>query len=230
MQILGILMFFFSKLGRLSFCNIMQDTLNSLIIQEGTMIDNELSAAILASGKSRRFGRQKVFALLAGKPLLQSAIELGQSLSPNLMIIGNELISKSGFPIVQYRDLYSNKGPLAGIHSALYHSKSNWTAILPVDMPFLNLEIYQCLWSFRSQERPVVAESDTGMEPLVSIWPGQSIKQIERFLKNDQLGIYQCLLDMRADCINIPGELPAYEEKFFLNINRETDLLKAGNM
>ena len=126
---------------------------------------NELTAAVLAGGKSIRFGSSKLEAVFRGRRLIDTAIDTACEISSNIMIIADFANLKTQKPVSIYSDVYKNKGPLAGIHSALQHAPDSAVAVLPADMPFLTAEVYRYLLQFFTNERPVAAESDKGLEP-----------------------------------------------------------------
>ncbi|MFN3782040.1 MAG: molybdenum cofactor guanylyltransferase, partial [Candidatus Kapaibacteriota bacterium] len=82
------------------------------------MLKNAISFAILSGGKSSRIGVNKAFLEIEGVPLIQRALLLANSF-PEKMIITNtpELYSK--FDCQVYPDIFLNRGPISGIHSAL---------------------------------------------------------------------------------------------------------------
>jgi len=92
-------------------------------------------------------------------------------LHERVILIANDARSLGDKSIPIFADINKGKGPNAGIHSALTHCQTPWMAVMPVDMPYLETGIYHYLSPFCTYENPVVAESDAGLEPLVSFWP-----------------------------------------------------------
>ena len=193
---------------------------------ETKMPINEISVAVIAGGKSQRFGSSKLFAEFNGKRLLDIALEIAVLISPNIMLITNEDAWEIDPNIQIFADNFADMGPLAGVQSALQNSKTEWTAVLPVDMPFLSAEIYYYLWQFCTHEQPVAVESAKGLEPLVSIWPKAALGQIELSLKQEELGIFRCLKKLKAKIIRPGQEMKNYKEQLFININKQNDLNK----
>jgi len=187
---------------------------------------SEISVAVIAGGKSQRFGSSKLFAEFNGKRLLDIALEIAISICPNVMLITNEDAWEFDPNVQIFADNFTDMGPLAGIQSALQNSKTEWTAVLPVDMPFLTVDIYNYLWQFCTNERPVAAESAKGLEPLVSIWPKNALDQIELSLKQGELGIFRCLKKLNAEIANPCRDMQNYNEQSFVNINKQIDLNK----
>ena len=184
----------------------------------------ELTAVVLAGGKSRRFGSSKSSARFDNKNLIDIALELAFKICNRIIVIhGNE---KVPLPknIKSYPDIYYSKGPLGGIHGALFFSETKYVVVLPVDMPLLSPAIYKHLISNIKKDKPVAAISKKGLEPLVSIWSRQNIPMIEQFIKEDKLSIWSCMEQLSAVRIDFTELYPEIPDDCFYNINTKEDL------
>lgn len=184
-----------------------------------------MSVAVVAGGQSRRFGSSKLVAKLWQQRLIDIAIDLAQEISPQILLVANDTNLKLKRDVQVFPDIYKGKGPLAGIHTALTHCQSSWLTVMPVDMPLLTKPVYDHLFTFCTNKVPVVAESEKGLESLVSVWPRETLSHVEDCLKNDRLGIYKCLKQVKArevDCSPAAG----FEANIFTNINYIADLDK----
>ena len=183
-----------------------------------------VTSALIAGGKSKRFGSPKELADFDGKRLIDYALATAKSISESTIIIGNpkEIESEADIPV--YEDLVANCGPLGGIYTALHFSKDKYVAVLPVDMPLLNLKIYRALYPSLNDERPVVACSHKGIEPLVSIWPVAALKHLKVQIEKQDFRIYYILKKLDAIEINF-ASLPDYKSHWFENINYKKDIV-----
>src|SRR5215831_12086854 len=103
----------------------------------------DVSAYILAGGKSTRMGADKAFVLLNGRTLLARMLEAARSLTPSARIVGDPAKYKAFAPVVE--DIFPGCGPLGGIHAALRSSTTDLNLILAVDTPFVSLALLQFL-------------------------------------------------------------------------------------
>jgi molybdenum cofactor guanylyltransferase len=94
-----------------------------------------LSAYILAGGRSSRMGTDKALLQLAGKPLIEHAVTKLRRITPHVHILSSNPALAEYAPLVP--DLHPGTGPIGGIEAAVAHSPSDWNLILPVDLPFL---------------------------------------------------------------------------------------------
>jgi molybdenum cofactor guanylyltransferase len=95
----------------------------------------DVSAFILAGGKSTRMGTDKAFVTLGGRPLLDHALTTARSVAGEVRIVGASTKFAAFAPVVE--DTFVGCGPLAGIHAALRASQTDLNIILAVDLPFL---------------------------------------------------------------------------------------------
>ena len=183
-----------------------------------------VTSALIAGGKSKRFGSPKEVAQYGGKRLIDYAISTAQSISRDTIIIGPEegsAFMHTNIPV--YKDLIADCGPLGGIYTALYYAKEKYVAVLPVDMPLLNLKIYRALYPSLNDYKPVVACSHKGIEPLVSIWPAGTLPELKVQIDKKDFRLYYLLKKLHAIEINF-AKLPDYEHDWFENINYKKDI------
>lgn len=95
----------------------------------------DVTAYIVAGGKSSRMGEDKALTDFAGTQLLPRMISLVSSITANVKIAANCEKYATYAPIVS--DIFPGCGPLAGIHAALRNSQTELNLILAVDMPFI---------------------------------------------------------------------------------------------
>jgi molybdopterin-guanine dinucleotide biosynthesis protein A len=95
----------------------------------------ELTAFVLAGGKSTRMGADKAFIELDGRTLLDRTLELAREITPLVRILG----PKAKFATVAetVEDIFPDHGPLGGIHAALTATSTDFNLILAVDAPFI---------------------------------------------------------------------------------------------
>ncbi len=178
------------------------------------------TAAIIAGGQSKRFGSPKYRAQFAGKTLLDWSLQLAQTLSASVLVVSNDqrLAKEQRFPV--YADVMPGKGPLGGILTALVKMSTEWLFVLPVDMPLLQAEVYQTLWENKSDQRPVVAVSENGVESMVSLWHQSNAQTIKRLLLAGQLKIHYALKTLQAIEVSFSTD----SKLLFSNINFQEDL------
>jgi molybdopterin-guanine dinucleotide biosynthesis protein A len=103
----------------------------------------DVTAFILAGGKSSRMGADKAFLNFDGRTLLNRALELARSITGEVRIVGGLEKFARFAPVVE--DIFPGQGPLGGIHAALRSSTSDLNLMLAVDAPFVSRALLQYL-------------------------------------------------------------------------------------
>ena len=187
-------------------------------------ISELLSAAVIAGGVSSRFGSPKALATFQDIPLIEHALALAHKVSSTVFLNSGEKNQLSGRKLRRVEDRYPLGGPLSGIYSVLKVAATPWVAVLPCDMPCLSPDIYRLLFEHVASDRPVVANSGSRLEPMVSIWPQSAGRMIHAALDNREYALHRILESLDAIPLRIPDHMPAYRASWFYNINRRSDL------
>jgi molybdenum cofactor guanylyltransferase len=183
----------------------------------------KFSSAVLAGGKSKRFGSDKARFVYKDKTLMQWVINSFET-ATECFIIANQNYEEFGLPV--YADIISSPTPLSGIHSALVHAKYDWVAVAACDMPFLTRAFWQTLQAQCNNTNAVVVESDYGLEPLAAFYHRDLAPRIETNLQQNQKAIHVFLRGvdtkiLKATELNLSANT-------FHNINRLEDVRGIG--
>lgn len=184
----------------------------------------DITVAILAGGKSRRFGTEKAMASFGKQTLMDIAIDLARKLAVHIFVIGDMKAHRLPGDIALHADKMPGNGPLGGIHSALDHAITPYVFLLPCDMPLMIQDVYLELASHRGENRPIVAVSHSGLEPLVSLWPRDALPTIERRLLAGRTSPIEILDELHALKVRMPEALDSYHPDIFHNINTRRHL------
>ena len=131
---------------------------------------------VLAGGGSTRFGRDKALVEMDGAPmLLRMRALLSDITNPvNVIATPNKYVALG---VTGIADRWDGQGPLAGIITALLHTKeasseTQWNLIIGCDMPFLTREwlTYLVARALSSSAEVVAPRSVQGLEPLCACW------------------------------------------------------------
>src|SRR5688572_33465590 len=122
---------------------------------------SNITAFILAGGKSSRMGTDKGLVPFRGKEMIRWSIDLLQPIFNDVYLVANRPeYAKFGLPVLS--DMLHEKGPIGGIYTALTSSNTTWNFIMACDMPFMNNQVIHKLISDcelqRSEERRVGKE------------------------------------------------------------------------
>jgi molybdopterin-guanine dinucleotide biosynthesis protein A len=186
----------------------------------------DLAAFVLAGGKSTRMGRDKAFVEFEGRTLLARALDVARSVTSEVWIVGSREKFAPFAPVVE--DVFSECGPLAGIHAALQSSRSKLNLMLSVDTPFITSKLLQYLISQAraSQEAQVVVPRANGRpQPLCAIYRGEFYKVAEKALNTGRNKIGALFDEVRTKVIE-ENELDTagFSSGMFRNLNTPEEI------
>jgi molybdenum cofactor guanylyltransferase len=134
-------------------------------------LTTEVTAFVLAGGKSTRMGRDKAFLQFEGRTLLERALGLARSITSRVIIAGGR--EKFGAFGLVVEDHFSDCGPLAGIHAALRSSQTELNLVLGVDMPFVTGDLLRHLVSDAGKEpeaMAIVPRAERRLQTLCAVY------------------------------------------------------------
>lgn len=180
-----------------------------------------VTAAILAGGASSRMGTNKALLKVDGDTIISRSYQTLARLFHDVIIVTNTPEEYAFLPCRKVPDIYPGIGSIAGLHSALAHSKSERTFVSACDMPFVEPDTIRYLCELQqSGYDAVIPYSAGGQEPLHAVY---SIKCKDVF-ENAILGNERKILDILA---RMNTRLVPWDEiqrasgsvRSFLNIN-----------
>jgi molybdopterin-guanine dinucleotide biosynthesis protein A len=188
----------------------------------------DLSASILAGGKSTRMGTDKALVLLDGRTLLSRMLDLARQLTSNVHIIGDP--GKFAPFSSTIEDIFPGCGPLGGIHAALRSSLTDLNVILAVDVPFVSLTLLDYLISraTSSDANVTVARAAGGFQPLCAVYRRSFADAAENALRARHYKLDTLFAPTTTQVIE-EAELEAsgFSPRIFRNLNTPEELAEA---
>lgn len=155
------------------------------------MDESQISALILAGGQAKRAGGiLKTEIIVDGETIFSRMISVLKPIFDRIIISTNTDLSfdpYNSYP--QFADRIRSKGPLGGIHSALYSSPtSSAVFVFAGDMPFPDNElIIMMLEHFRNDpHEALIPKVNDLYEPLHGIYSVSLLHGIEQYLETEQ--------------------------------------------
>ncbi len=182
-------------------------------------------AALLAGGRSSRFGSDKAFLDWQGMPLYVNQLRKLASLSPGQLWLSTR--ADQPFPdvlsaVTRLVDQRPDLGPIGGLHSILRSSRAERVLVLAVDLPRMEAEFLAQLLSGNAGRAPISSQT---WEPLAAVYPREKmLTLVEAAISKGDYRL-QNLLNHAAEA----GWLEAWpitekEAAFFTNLNTPDDL------
>ena len=196
------------------------------------MSENNILAVILAGGKSKRFGNEKIYAKLGNKTLIDHTItKLKKNYSEILVISNNENINLKQKDVYLTQDLIEGHlGPLVGVVSAMEwikqnKKKYNWIATYPCDTPFFDENIISLMKDCpkKFKEKLFFIKNENRRHNIFGLWSIELKETLLRDIKNGHRKVEEWA--NKTGCKII--EAQTQNEYSFLNINTKEDLEEA---
>ena len=195
------------------------------------MDHNNILGAVLAGGKSQRFGEDKSQVKLNGKLLIDYILsEIIDEFNEILIVSNNQIKFKNYENISLINDFKKDQGPLGGVLSAMKwakekNSKYKWISTFPVDTPFFKKEILQKFLSeINSEESKLFfIKSNNTRHNIFGIWSIDLMKKLENDLNEGQRKV-----ELWANSVGVKViDIEFINDDPFFNINTKKDLEKA---
>ena len=172
----------------------------------------KLLGAVLAGGRSSRFGSDKAEALLHGRPLIDHAAAALGRICTAVVIVGR---TAKGYECIPDRPA-GGMGPLGGLAGALFHAKRHgYDLVLScgVDSVDLPPDLVDLL-------TPAPAHLDS--QPVIGLWPAARAPALDEFLSRHTshavrafgaaVGARQVKLAANPANVNTPQDLARLEQ------------------
>lgn len=147
---------------------------------------DDVTAVIMAGGKSRRMGTDKAFVPFQGKLMIQHVIERIEGVASRQLLVTNEPPAYAFLGLPMVSDIFQDCGPLAGFHTALYHAATPYILVVACDMPWLNPHLLRYMLSLRHDFDAVVPRWTKFPEPLHAVYHQNCLAPIEEKLRARQ--------------------------------------------
>ena len=180
------------------------------------------SGAVLAGGRSRRFGRDKARYVWRGKPLMQHVLDSLKDASERF-IVANRPYPEFGVPV--YPDQIPGGDSLSGIHAALARAQNRVVAVAACDLPNLRPEYWAFLLEHLEDAPAVVAMGpEDWPEPLAALYTKDLLPLAERLLREGDYFIRRLLDEGGARYLPWSEVEARFGPAVFANVNTLEDL------
>ena len=147
---------------------------------------HDLSAFVLAGGRSSRLGRDKALLPFGDRNFLQIALDNARAVCPDPVVVGARSLYASYGPVIE--DRIPGCGPLSGIHAALTTTQAEVNLIVSVDMPLMSSDFLRWLLQTAAtcDELAIVPEAQGRTQPLCSVFRRGALAEVERVLRTGE--------------------------------------------
>ena len=192
----------------------------------------DINCIILAGGKSKRFGHDKVLEKIGNTNLLEQVISRIDPLSKEIIIVTakeRSFVQLANHPKVKIvTDIFPGQGSLGGIYTGLVTSKSFYNLVVAADMPFLNVSLLRYMIKVADGYDFILPKINNWYEPLHAIYSRNCISPIEAILEQGKKVIVELFNYVKIRYVEA-GEIDKFDPQHlsFFNINTMEDMERA---
>lgn len=181
------------------------------------MIIEKFSAYILAGGKSRRLGVNKLYVRIDGRSLLERTIAVCKACFATAKLVAG---SSNGLSVLDcdiVADSPLARGPMAGVIAALEDCCSDYCFVTAADLPDLSTELIEMLTTRCRDFQYIGVLEENGLQPLCGIYHASSLPILMKAASRKEYSLNRTMQFLRHG-----GVIPCGEQ--WRNINRPQDL------
>ncbi|HWZ97537.1 MAG TPA: molybdenum cofactor guanylyltransferase [Candidatus Dormibacteraeota bacterium] len=164
---------------------------------------------VLVGGASSRFGKDKAFAELGGRPMYARMMDvlIGSGIRGTGCLVGDPN-KYGGLGVGFIPDLWPGEGPLGGIATALAYNESvdeaGYNIILSCDMPFLTSEWIEYLLdrARKGKAQVTLPQSAHGLEPLCAVWHTNVAFEVKKQFKRGVRKVTEALKQFEVEVLD----------------------------
>ncbi len=149
----------------------------------------DTTAFVLAGGLSSRMGVDKGLLEIGGKPMFMHIVEILATNFSNVIVISNNIESYSQYYDALLPDIYKHKGPMGGIHTALFHATTKNIFVVSCDMPLLNQQTIDYFINRCDEDVINVARVGEKVNPLFCLYPKHCEHNLNQSILDEKLKV-----------------------------------------
>jgi molybdopterin-guanine dinucleotide biosynthesis protein A len=177
-----------------------------------------LLGAVLAGGRSLRYGRPKHAEEVAGVSMVRRSVELLQGILEHVVVVSSRPVEGVD-PASVIPDLVQDRGPVGGLHAALHHAarlELEGVLLLACDLPLVDAGVVRALIGAGSGAVAAPARGKDGIEPLCAVYGLEALPAVDRRVASRDLSLHALFREVGGLAVSLDAEA-------FLNVNTPGD-------
>jgi len=190
---------------------------------------NKRAGYVLAGGRSSRFGRNKAFAEIDGRPMAAHVADRIRSVVDSVALVGPATTyGDLGLRVVE--DSVDGFGPVAGILAAVEDSAAPWVLVVACDLPNIRPQFLEMLFrraESSSVDAVIPLATDGREQPLCAVYNKSMAEPLRQAVKKGVAKVMAAISSANLAYL-LPPEYAALDPagEMLLNVNRPDDLLR----
>lgn len=187
----------------------------------------DVAAVLLAGGRSRRMGCDKALLRLGKQPVLQLLATRLRELTDQVFLSANDPPAYDFLGLRIIPDIYTSRGPLAGLHAAMLHTLRPLVLVLACDLPSVPTSLLrhmiECSTGF---DIVIPVTSDGCLHPVCAVYRRTCQQSIEDSLCAGENRMISLLDDPRLRTRLLQSVDGAFSDADLTDLNSPEDVEK----
>ena len=197
------------------------------------MTQQTCTGIILAGGESKRLNNVEKSNLLVGdKRIIEWMMSVYEKLFSEIILVTNHPRLYLEWDALVVKDIYNKRSSLTGIHSGLFHTKTDHAFIAACDTPFLKMDLVKLMvQNIDSSADVIIPRTEIGIEPLFAVYSRKCLPTVQGALEQNRLKIRDIFKRLKVK--EVPETVLRKRDPglvSFFNINTPDDLEQANRM
>ncbi len=186
---------------------------------------------VLAGGPGSRLGGNKPWRTIAGRRLIDIALEALAPHTSEQMVVTGQVAAMADLQCRVLADRWPGQGPLAALATAFLDSTAQQILVLPVDAPLVRPALLEDLASLHPRAWAVAPMGPGGIESLLARYSRKCLTPALRLIQQGERRVRILLQEVQARLLSRQevAELDP-DDLSFLNVNQASDLQKAEQL
>lgn len=185
----------------------------------------DVTAVLLAGGRSSRMGLDKALLTVGGTPLVQLLSERLAEVTREVLLSANDPSAYDFLHLTIVADVFPGCGPLAGLHAAMLHSRRSWILALACDLPRISSTLLKSLIRHTQGVDAVVPVTSGGLlQPVCAAYSRAFIPAIERNLRAGENRMIRLLEEPHMRIKRLTPTEGSFSDADLLDIDDPRDL------
>lgn len=184
----------------------------------------DVTAAVLCGGKSRRMGFDKAFLRDEKEYLLLQTVRKLQLLFEQTVLVSNtkaKFEDRADFETLSVlEDLYLEKGPLGGICTALQKVQTEYIFVMACDMPVPDVNLIGRMYRKLGGWQVLACRNQGRLEPLFAFYHRSCLPVFKKQIESGELKLRAAFPSLKVEMYDLSGE----ETEGIVNLNTPEDV------
>lgn len=186
-------------------------------------IRKDITAVILAGGKSSRMGAEKSLIKINDETLIERSVSISKKYFDRIIISTNDAAKYRFCNLDCVADIYPNLGPISGIHSGLVNSSTNKIFVYSVDIVFGDERLLKEIIEHPTRKQIILPLFEEIPQYTFGIYSLSILQVIEEMILSDDKPTPRKLIKkVEAELIDFKN-CDYFDEAKFINLNTPAD-------